>query len=269
MPRSLRRFGAAILFGAGLTLTSASAFADCDDLPDARALRSALVKAVHQDMTGLQFDMWGTIVDIDGTVCAVVFSGDDVTDQWLNSRAISAQKANTANGFSLSGPLRSPVFGGDGLALSTANLYSPTQPGGSLYGLQHSNPVDPATAYAGSFAAYGTAADPLVGHRVGGINVFGGGLGLYRKGIRVGGVGVSGDTSCADHDKAWLVRHFLGFDDFGGKVTGVSGDNARPDNIVYLAAGEAPNGFKHPTCLNPAAETAAASQLPPVKNPPN
>jgi hypothetical protein len=30
--------------------------------------------------------------------------------------------------------------------LSTANLYSAVQPGGSLYGLQHSNPVDPEVA---------------------------------------------------------------------------------------------------------------------------
>jgi len=39
-------------------------------------------------------------------------------------RVISAQKANTANAFSL-----------PQLALSTANLYSAVQPGGSLFGL--------------------------------------------------------------------------------------------------------------------------------------
>ena len=64
----------------------------------------------------------------DGTVCAVAYTGAKVGDQWLGSRVISAQKANTANAFSL-----------PGLALSTANLYSPTQPGGSLFGLQFSN----------------------------------------------------------------------------------------------------------------------------------
>jgi hypothetical protein len=37
----------------------------------------------------------------------------------------------------------------------------------------------------------------MVGGRIGGVNVFGGGLALYDKhGQRVGGVGVSGDTSC-------------------------------------------------------------------------
>ena len=55
--------------------------------------------------------MWATVVDRDGVVCAVAFTGDDRGDQWPGSRVISAQKANTANAFSL-----------PGLALSTANL---------------------------------------------------------------------------------------------------------------------------------------------------
>ena len=52
--------------------------------------------------------------------CAVAFSGADRGAQWPGSRVISAQKANTANAFSL-----------DGLALSTANLYSAVQPFGT------------------------------------------------------------------------------------------------------------------------------------------
>jgi hypothetical protein len=47
----------------------------------------------------------------------------------------------------------------------------------------------------------------MANHRIGGINVFGGGLGLYSAGKRaVGGIGVSGDTSCADHNIAWRIR---------------------------------------------------------------
>ena len=47
----------------------------------------------------------------------------------------------------------------------------------------------------------------MTGGRLGGVNVFGGGLGLYGAGKRmVGGIGVSGDTSCADHNIAWRVR---------------------------------------------------------------
>jgi hypothetical protein len=74
---------------------------------------------------------------------------------------ISAQKANTANAFSLTG-----------LALSTANLFSAVSPGGSLYGLQHSNPVSTHVAYAGPASRFGAANDPMVGGRIAGVNVF-------------------------------------------------------------------------------------------------
>ncbi len=98
---------------------------------------------------GLGFNMWGVIVDNSGIVCAVAFSGGNFTYQWLASRVIAAQKANTANSLSLSKgatPAGSAV-GSAGLALSSANLFSAVQPGGSLYGLQHSNPVDTDVAY--------------------------------------------------------------------------------------------------------------------------
>ena len=71
---------------------------------------------------GLGFNMWGALVANDGTVCAVAFSGAQYTYQWLGSRAISAQKANTANDFSLRAGTTpsSSLFGTPGLALSTA-----------------------------------------------------------------------------------------------------------------------------------------------------
>src|SRR5213082_2707098 len=50
----------------------------------------------------------------------------------------------------------------EGIAMMR-NLYSAVQPGGSLYGLQHSNPVDPTLAYEGDASLFGTASDPLVG----------------------------------------------------------------------------------------------------------
>ena len=280
-----------IIFGAiglGASATAGSAFADgnsaCSALPSQAALQNALDGAVGVGGNGgLGFNMWGTIVAIDGTVCAVAFSGQKYTDQWLASRVISAQKANTANGLSLGEGSHIP--GGslfpNGLALSTANLYSAVQPGGSLYGLQHSNPVDPEIAYQGPAFLFGTAQDPLVGQRVGGINVFGGGLVLLAKGgIRVGGVGVSGDTSCTDHMVAWRVRHGLNLDHFGttgSAVGGVSGDVTHPDNIVFditptpnggllNPAGtlsKSAGGFGHPTCLNnPDPSTLAKVQNP-------
>jgi len=85
---------------------------------------------VAQGNGGLGFNMWASLVANDGTVCAVAFSGGDYTGQWLGSRVISAQKANTANGFRLGkgAPPGTSLFP-TGLALSTANLYSAVQPG--------------------------------------------------------------------------------------------------------------------------------------------
>src|SRR5206468_1986990 len=132
---------------------------------------------------GLNNQMWGTIVDRDGVVCAVAFSGVNRGAQWPGSRVISAQKANTANAFSLDFTSNSGGSGQpNGLSLSTANLYSAVQPGGSLYGLQHSNPVEAQEAYDGPSLQIGTAQDPMVGQKIGGVNVFGGGLGLYAAG---------------------------------------------------------------------------------------
>ena len=221
----------------------------CAGLPSYSALKSAIVSATQAETSGLNLNMWATIVNRDGVVCAVAFSGSDRGAQWPGSRVISAQKANTANAFSLDGSSASNSSGAPaGLALSTANLYSPVQPGGSLFGLQESNPVETLVAYGGQPANYGQANDPMVGRRIGGVNVFGGGVALYGpQRVVLGAVGVSGDTSCADHRIGWRVRNLLGLDHLLG-TGGVSGDASRPDNIVYLASGEAPNGFKHPDC---------------------
>src|ERR1700726_768833 len=138
--------------GALVTMVAGPAFADCSALPGFSELRSALISAITPASGpngGLGFNMWGTIVANDGTVCAVAFSGSQYTHQWLGSRVISAQKANTANDFSLGAgttPAAS-LFGTKGLGLSTANLFTAVQPGGSLNGLQHSNPVATEIAY--------------------------------------------------------------------------------------------------------------------------
>src|SRR6478609_6597574 len=115
----------------------------CDGLPSYSDLQSALVAAVQTEGTsgqpnGFQLNMWASIVGRDGTVCAVAFSGATAGAQWLGSRVISAQKANTANLFSLDSSLNSGARAGlalfnGGLALSTANLYTAVQPGGSLF----------------------------------------------------------------------------------------------------------------------------------------
>ena len=91
-------------FIAMLSLCAGPAFADCSTLPSHAALKSALsgsITAAGGGNGGLGFNMWGTIVDTSGIVCAVAFSGSSYTSQWLGSRVIAAQKANTANAFSL------------------------------------------------------------------------------------------------------------------------------------------------------------------------
>ncbi|MCG8614989.1 MAG: heme-binding protein [Desulfobacterales bacterium] len=211
-------------------------------LPGHAELREALVNVVKESNGGFGLNMWATVVDRDGVVRTVVFSGEDRGDQWPGSRVISAQKANTANAFSL-----------PGLALSTANLYSAVQPGGSLYGLQHSNPVDTAVAYGGDSEKIGTEADPMVGKKIGGVNVFGGGLPLYnQEGVLVGAVGVSGDSSCADHNIAWKLRHAMNLDFVPGGVS-----PTEDDNIVYdIVDGKSESGWGHPECAPEATEMA-------------
>lgn len=221
-------------------------------------LQTTLNAARAESNGGFNLDMWGTIVDRDGVVCAVAFTGMDRGDQWPGSRVISAQKANTANSFSL-----------PGLALSTANLWAATQPGGSLFGLQFSNPVDTAAAYGGDSANHGLVNDPLVGVKVGGVNVFGGGLALYDSdGDLLGAVGVSGDSSCADHNIAWRTRNNLGLDHVPG---GVSGDSNHPDNIIFDVSTNpaldkaSAGGFGHAHCLDAATENGIIAALPPTQ----
>ena len=210
--------------------------------PNYSELQDALKDVVKEKNGGFSLNMWATIVDRDGVVKAVVFSGRERGDQWPGSRVISAQKANTANAFSL-----------PALSLSTANLYSAVQPGASLYGLQHSNPVDTNVAYGGPSKNIGKKTDPMVDKKIGGINVFGGGLALYnKKGKLIGAIGVSGDSSCADHNIAWKIRHKLQLDYV---PAGVSPN--KDDNIVYdIVQGVSSSGWGHPACSPEAVEIA-------------
>ena len=163
--------------------------------------------------------MWSAIVDRTGHLCSVTKTGD----AWPGSRAIAIAKAETGNDFS-----------NDALALSTANLYAPTQPGGSLYGLNNSNPFN------ADFLEQGAGHGKVVG----GIITFGGGVALYQNGKVIGGLGVSGDSSCADHAIAFRMRKLAGLDKLPG---GVAPDNT--DNIIYAPAGSAPVGFQQPHCF--------------------
>lgn len=247
-----KRFLTGVVLSGVVAITSAGVFADDDDddkdrkscrnLPGHGELQAALAGVVGTGGNGgLGNDMWATVVNRDGEVCAVVFSGADRGSQWEGSRVISGQKANTANAFSLENFF--PNLG-IGRALASGNLYGLVQPGGSLFGLQFSNPVDTGVAYKGNAKKYGQPNDPMVGRKLGGVNVFAGGLGLYDEGGEmVGGIGASGDTACTDHIIAWKVRDALGLDNIPGGV----GDGFTNDNLI-INDPPTPNSFEHPSC---------------------
>jgi len=183
-----------------------------------QALSSQLVAADAADTTGLDNHYWAVVVNRSGVVCAVAFSGPNADSQWLLSRQIAAAKAFTANGLSL-----------DSAPISTAQLYPWVQPGAPanpLFGLAAGNPVSPEDAYKGPSSRFGTANDPMIGKRVGGTITFGGGLGLYDGTRAIGGLGLSGDTACADHSTAWRLRNLLAM-----KPT-VGDDRITLDNVI-------------------------------------
>src|SRR3977135_2539922 len=125
---------------------------DCSKVPDYNKLKAALTSAVKEGKGangGLGNQEWGAVVNRDGVVCAVVFTGPNRGAEWPGSRLISAEKANTANAFST-----------DNFSLSTGNIYSAAQPGNSLYSIV-SGP-DPHSAFAGDPQKFGEPDDPLV-----------------------------------------------------------------------------------------------------------
>lgn len=207
-----------------------------------QALKAAVKPAGGPSNGGFDNNEWAALVTRDGTICAVTFSGGKPDDQWLGSRAIAAEKANTANGLSLAT-----------MAISTANLYAGAAPGGSLLGLIQTNPPDPALISAGDPKTYGTDHDPFVGKHLGGVVVFGGGLALYNGQGLVGAIGVSGDSSCADHNVAWRIRHALGLDHVPNGVS-----PAHNDAIIYdiLPDKTSVSGFGHPLCGGSEADVA-------------
>jgi uncharacterized protein GlcG (DUF336 family) len=281
--QSIRGISSAILLFGAITVGAHSVMAaeatkGCDAISSAIGTSVAgttLYQKLRNAMTdgatlgkGLPLHQWGTIVDRNGVVCAVVTtsgSPPNLNAQWLGSRVISAQKANTANAFSV-----------DSLALSTANLWAATQPGGSLFGLQFSNAVDTSVAYGDNANCskpgcdnsniaphYGQSDDPMVGHYIGGVNVFGGGLALYdSSGKLIGGLGTSGNTSCADHYISWVVRYRVNLDNVRAGVA----DGGADDNIIFDITGGpgstvSASGFGHPLCGSDKDESHYPSEL--------
>jgi hypothetical protein len=85
----------------------------------------------------------------------------------------------------------------------------------------------------------------------GGIITFGGGVPLYAGSGIVGGLGVSSETACADHEIAKRVRQLAGLNPQGG---------AKADDIDD----EPTSIFAHPLCINAVknADTLSAVEVP-------
>ena len=194
---------------------------DCSALPGKDSLAHLLRIAPDSGNAGGLFGgraEWASVVNRAGAVCATAVSNDSLGGRWPGSRTISMAKAFTANGFST-----------DTLALSTARLYTMTQPGHSLWGVSQPEPFNP------------DCLDPNSDTKVcGGAIAFGGGVPLYSKGRIIGGLGLSGDTPCADHEIAKRVRHMLGLDPKAGTLV---------DDITYSKVDGA-SIYTHPLCPN-------------------
>ena len=63
---------------------------------------------------------------------------------------------------------------------------------------------------------------------------------MYQNGKIIGGLGISGDTSCTDHEIAKRVRTLASMDPPGGPSV---------DDITYSSVDGA-SVFTHPLCLN-------------------
>ena len=231
-----------LVSGAVLALTALSvpfavADSDCGGLPTAAQLKSFLAKAAAG--TGISaplgpgtgtgglfggYRSWAAVVNRDGKLCAFATSTADPSQVWPGSQAIAKAKAYTANAFSL-----------DALALSTARLYTFSQPGHSLFGLNQSNPFD--TLFLAPPGGQGGGQGQIAG----GIITFGGGVPVYSAaGSIKGGLGVSGDTACTDHEMSKRVRDLAGMNPPGGPLA---------DDISYSSVDGA-SVFTHPVCLN-------------------
>ena len=116
---------------------------------------------------GFGLNMWGTIVNRDGVVCAVAFTGNrgrpmagksrDLCAEGEYGKCIQPEGARAFDSESVYGD----AAGRDAL------WFAVEQPGQHGRGVSR-RPSD-----------YGQSDDPMVGGRIGGINVFGGGLALY------------------------------------------------------------------------------------------
>lgn len=200
---------------------SAAVQAGGDNLPTHDELQAQLQSVVDPKIAGgIGLEYWGAVVDRDGVVTAVAYSGKNRHSQIGLGRILSPIKANTSNNIANANFL-----------VSTAQLFTTATQRGIFQTLTEVFPVNQ-VALKGPAQLYGSKADPMVGHIIGGATTLGGGLALFnRKGEHIGAIGLGGQhVPCADHNAAWIIRHQLALDNLpAGAGFSPTGD----DNIVY------------------------------------
>jgi uncharacterized protein GlcG (DUF336 family) len=213
----------------------------CADLPSADELRKLLKQAPSEGevggFAGGKFE-WAALVNRSGEVCAIVASTDDPSAAWPGSQSIALAKAYTANAFS-----------SDLVPMSTARLYTMSLPGHSLWSAANGNPLNPACLVKPE--DHGNQKGKVCGGTI----AFGGGVALYKGKTRVGGLGASGDTPCADHEIAKRIRDKAGLNPAGG---------AFADDIQYSKA-DKPSIYSHPLCLHTYRNGKKIGEEPPAK----
>jgi uncharacterized protein GlcG (DUF336 family) len=212
----------------------------CADVPSADDLRKLLKEAPgHGEVGGFGGRLeWAAVVDRSGVVCAVVVSTDDPTAAWPGSQAIAVAKAYTANAFST-----------DSVPMSTARLYTMSLPGHSLWSAANGNPFNPECLVKPE--DHGNQKGKVCGGTI----AFGGGVALYKGKTRVGGLGASGDTPCADHEIAKRIRDKAGLNPAAGPFI---------DDIQYSSADKA-SIYTHPLCLHTYRNGKKIGEEPPAK----
>jgi uncharacterized protein GlcG (DUF336 family) len=199
--------------------------AGCEEVPSSQELERYLKVVPDESEAGGMANgkaEWGAVVNRQGMLCAIAVSMPDPAEAWPGSQAVAKAKAFTANAYST-----------DTVPMSTARLYTLSQPGHSLAGIAAGNPFHP--------DCLSTPKDMGgLGKVCGGTIGFGGGVPLYKGKRRVGGLGVSGDTACADHEIAKRVRKAVHMDPPTGSAT---------DEIQYRGV-DPPSVMSHPLCVN-------------------
>jgi uncharacterized protein GlcG (DUF336 family) len=199
----------------------------CQDLPSAHDLQEYLRRAPAEggDAGGIFAGKleWAAIVNRQGEICAAAAATEDPASAWPAGQATAKAKAYTANAFST-----------DAQPMSTARLYTLALDGHSMRGMAEPSPFNPECLETPDNAGR------TDGRICGGLVALGGGVPLYKGKIRIGGLGVSGDTACADHEIAKRIRHIAQLDPERGPLV---------DDITYAIV-DGPSIFTHPLCPN-------------------